>query len=54
MPQAGFNTHYKYRFKEFDVSQVSDANFVRTLSIVFGTIAVAFVVMIAIARMLVY
>ena len=36
------------------MSHVSDASFMRTLSFVFGTIAVAFVVMIAIARILVY
>ena len=43
-----------YIDKEQVVSHVSDSSFIRTLSIVFGTIAVAFFVMIAIARALVY
>lgn len=54
MSWAGFNALYKYNGKELDVSQVSDASFTRTLSIVFGTITVAFFVMIAVARTIAY
>lgn len=39
---------------ELDVSQITDTNFYRTLSIVLGSIAVAFFVMIAVARTIVY
>ena len=54
MRQAGFNTHYKYRFKELDVSQVSDKSCIRTLNIVFGGITLIFVVAIVVARMIAY